>query len=210
MENKQRPVLFYTVVVYIIYFTFTLASNVVGPMLGNIMQHYSIGVQSGGVMTFAQNIGGCIAIVVVALNLDRLNKPFVMMFPIAIFAVMMLFIGLVPPFLLFVLLFLVVGMATSTSDAVGNAVVADLHHKNRNMMLNLMHGTAALGAVVGPVSYTHLDVYKRQSQACWRMGMTGCLLSSKYSSRAGAICRYVSTMVQDISFPSHSSRLTVA
>ncbi|MGI5849106.1 MAG: MFS transporter [Christensenellales bacterium] len=148
--NKQK-IYIYTGVVFLAQLCLCISFNIVGPLLSDIMQHYAIELDGGGLMTLFQNIGGTLAIILLAIIMDKLNKPATFIAPLLLMAASMLLIGIVPPYAVFMLMFLFFGISISTMDMVGNAIIPDIHSEKRNAALSLLHGIAPIGAVISPV-----------------------------------------------------------
>ena len=53
-------------------------------------------------------------------------------------------------------------VVTGGSRGIGRAVCVALAKQGCNVVVNYCHGEAAAAETAAPVSYTHLDVYKRQ------------------------------------------------
>ena len=150
METTKR-VYFFTGIIFFAIFCLCVAINIVGPLLSDIMQYYSIQLNGGGLMTLFQNIGGTLAIILLSLVMDKLNKPATFIVPLVLMAVSMLMIGIVPPYAVFMLMFLFFGVSISTIDMMGNAIVPDIFPDKRNTALSLLHGIAPIGAVASPL-----------------------------------------------------------
>jgi fucose permease len=151
MNVDKRHINVFTGVVFCAIFFMCMANNIIGPLLGNIMQHYSIRLDSGGLMSMFQNIGGTFAIILFSLIMDKFNKTIAFVAPMFFLAVFMLIVGSAPAYPFFMAAFLFMGISFSTMDILGNALVADVQQENRNKALSIMHGFASVGAVIAPM-----------------------------------------------------------
>ncbi len=151
MDIRKRQVSIYTVVVFGAMFFMCMSNNIVGPVLGDIMRHYAIRLDGGGLMSMYQNIGGTAAIILFSFIMDRLNKTAAFTGPMFCIALSLLLIGTAPSYAVFMLLFLFFGISFSTMDMMGNALVADVQHERSGSALSLMHGIASIGAVAAPL-----------------------------------------------------------
>ncbi|MGI6174874.1 MAG: MFS transporter [Christensenellales bacterium] len=151
VDKRKAKIYFFTGVLYFATMSMCMSNNLIGPLLGDIMQHYSINLDSGGLISFFQNIGGATAIIILAFVMDKLNKPIAYMVPLFLLGAAMVLIGFVPPYVLFMLLFLIMGISISTIDMIGNAIIPDIHQEKRNAALSLLHGVAPVGALVVPL-----------------------------------------------------------
>jgi MFS family permease len=151
MHANRKQINLYTAVVFASIFFMAMANNIVGPLLSDIMQHYSIKLAGGGLMTMFQCIGGTLAIILVSIVMDKLNKPVVFMAAVFALSAAMVLIGTAPSYTVFMMLFLFFGMFLSITDMTGNAIVPDVQQERSGAALSLMHGIASIGAVIAPV-----------------------------------------------------------
>ncbi len=151
MNSNKKQVNLFTAVVYCAVFFMCMSNNIVGPLLSNIMQHYSIRLDGGGLMSMFQNIGGTLAIILFSFIMDKLNKPVAFMAPMLFLAIAMLLIGTAPAYAVFMILFLFFGISFSTMDMMGNAIIPDVQRERSDAALSLMHGIASIGAVLAPL-----------------------------------------------------------
>ena len=151
MNINKKQINIYTAVVFGAVFFMCMSNNIVGPLLGDIMAHYDIRLDGGGLMSMYQNIGGTAAIILFSFVMDRLNKTVAFTVPMLFLALSMLLIGIAPSYAIFMLMFLFFGISFSTMDMTGNALVSDVQQKKRDSALSLMHGIASIGAVAAPL-----------------------------------------------------------
>ncbi|MGI6169533.1 MAG: MFS transporter [Christensenellales bacterium] len=155
-EKHAWPVMLLAITLYLQNFIFALSYNIIGPMLDNILKFYEMGVDSGGMMTLFQNVGGLIAVFVLMLVMDRLNKPATIMLPIAVFVASLLLMGLAPQFAIFMLLYGTLGMSMGTMDSLANAIIPDIFVEGRTRALSFLHGAFGLGAIASPIVVSSL------------------------------------------------------
>ena len=151
MNISKKHINIYTAVVFGAMFFMCMSNNIVGPLLGDIMSHYDIRLDGGGLMSMYQNIGGTAAIILFSFVMDRLNKTVAFTVPMLFVALSLLLIGTAPPYAVFMLMFLFFGISFSTMDMTGNALVSDVQHEKCDTALSLMHGIASMGAVTAPL-----------------------------------------------------------
>lgn len=151
MTRKTAGICIYTAIVFITLLFQCMSNNIVGLLLGNIMRDYSINLAAGGVMAAFQNIGGALSIILLACIMDKLNKMAVLIVPLALLAISLLLIGSGLPFCIFLVSFLLFGIALATINMLVNAIVSDVHRENHNAALNLLHCVAPIGAIFIPV-----------------------------------------------------------
>lgn len=145
--QKSRVNLF-TVIVYLSCLCMCMALNITGPVLNDIMLHYSIPLKNGGLMSFFQYGGGAVAIIIASVIVNRSNKGIAFIFPLLILGLTTLFIGLVPSFAVFMLLYLLMGMGLTLGDVLANALIPDLQRDNKNKALSILHGVTGVGAII--------------------------------------------------------------
>lgn len=151
MNINRKQINIYTAVVFGAVFFMCMSNNIVGPLLGDIMAHYDIRLDGGGLMSMYQNFGGTAAIILFSFVMDRLNKTMFFAVPMFCVGMSLLLIGVAPPYAVFMLMFLFFGISFSTMDMTGNALVSDVQQEKCNSALSLMHGIASIGAVTAPL-----------------------------------------------------------
>ncbi len=151
MNINKKQISIYTAVVFGAVFFMCMSNNIVGPLLGDIMSHYDIRLDGGGLMSMYQNIGGTAAIILFSFMMDRLNKTVFFAVPMFCVGMSLLLIGTAPSYAVFMLMFLFFGISFSTMDMTGNALVADVQQERSGSALSLMHGIASIGAVAAPL-----------------------------------------------------------
>ena len=149
-ENRNR-VKKYSISVFLGAMLFCMCMNLTGSVLNEIMIDYGIGLDNGGLMTFFQYIGGIIAICVLLIFADYMKKPRFLMIGFAVAGIMLSIIGSFLPFALFILSYFVFGAALGTIDTLNNAVLSDIHPRNMNEILCILHGMCGLGAAIIPI-----------------------------------------------------------
>jgi fucose permease len=155
-EKHAWPVMMLAVTLCFQNFIFALSYNIIGPMLDNILVFYKMGVDSGGMMTLFQNLGGLVAVFVLMILMDRLNKPATMLLPLVIFVTSLLLMGTAPQFAVFMLLYGTLGISMGMIDGLANAIIPDVFVKGRTRALSFLHGAFGLGAIVSPIVVSNL------------------------------------------------------
>ncbi|MEL7603562.1 MAG: MFS transporter, partial [Bacillota bacterium] len=151
MQSQKLRLYLYTAAICSTALLGCMANNIVGPLLGDIMRQYAISLDRGGMMSLYQNIGGVLSILLLAIVMDRLNKPFAMFAPFILLPACLLLIGATPPYAVFMLLYLLFGISLSTMDMIGNAIIPEIHPEKRDAALSLLHGSAPVGALIVPL-----------------------------------------------------------
>lgn len=151
MTGNKKNITRYSVVVFVGAMLFCMCMNLTGSVLNEIIADYELSLDSGGLMTFFQYIGGIIAIFVLLKIVDHMKKPLLLMMGFAIAGIMLLFIGNFPPLVLLIALYFIFGAALGMMDMLNNAVLSDIHPHNMAGVLCILHGICGLGAVLIPV-----------------------------------------------------------
>ena len=152
MNKTKKVISRYGIALYAGAALFCMCLNLTGSVLSEIMTDYNMNLDHGGLMSFAQYMGGVAAILVLSAVSDRLRKPVILVFGFAVTAAMLALIGGFQPFALFMVLYLILGAGLGVIDATNNAVVSDLFQENRNTMLCILHGVCGIGAIIIPIA----------------------------------------------------------
>ncbi len=151
MDNKRNTTRKYTISVYIGACIFCMCMNLTGSVLSELMTDYGIDLDSGGLMSFFQYLGGIAAIGLLFIIADRMKKPLLNMAAFIVSAAMLFLIGGFPPFTLFMASYLIFGAAIGMIDTLNNAVLTDLYPNDTNVSLSLLHALCGLGATFIPI-----------------------------------------------------------
>ncbi|MGI6169407.1 MAG: MFS transporter [Christensenellales bacterium] len=151
MAQKKTWLYLYTVILACTVLSITMGNSMLGLILGDIMGHYHISLDGGGLMSMYQNIGGTIGIILLTFLIDRINKPLFHMLPVFMAAACVLLIGTAPPYALFMMLFLLFGITIATVDVTSNAIIPDIHQEKRDALLSLLHSISPIGAILIPI-----------------------------------------------------------
>lgn len=155
--NRKLPPLLLLCSACMAMFSFAVSFTILGPMLGGILSGYSLDLSNGGSMTSFQSVGSLTAIVLLGLLGSRISKARVLSGAFLLLGLMMCAIGAAPPFMLLLLFFLIMGIATGCIDTLSSALVASLPLENSSAALNILHAGYSLGAVVGPFATLLFD-----------------------------------------------------
>ena len=141
----------YTIVLLLGAMIFNMCQNLTGSVLSDIMTDYKISLDRGGLMSLFQYAGGIAAILLFSRILDKVRKPVLLMMSFTTIAVMLSGIGFFPPFAVFLLFYLIMGIGLCITDVQQNAVISELHQENLQSMLSLLHGLCGIGATIIPI-----------------------------------------------------------
>lgn len=144
--NKKK-ILVFAVIVYFVAFCTNMSNNVTGPMLNDLMKHYSVPLADSGVFASLQNIGSVFVTFTVAVWLKRYNRARLFVVPTLLLGFTMLAIGCAPKYPLFLVLYSVMGMGIALTDVFSNALIPDLMFEKKAAALSILHGVCGLGGI---------------------------------------------------------------
>ena len=151
MKQQIKTILPYAISVYIGAAFMNMCTNLTGSVLSDIMTHYHMNLDRGGMMSFFQFMGGIAAIIIIAGISDRMKKPVLLLLAFTLTSLVLLGIGVRPPMTLFMILYLLMGATLGMIDMSNNAVLSDLFAENRDSALSVLHGVCGLGAAGIPL-----------------------------------------------------------
>lgn len=127
-----------------------------GTMLTPITENYLDGESaSRGYPNSAMQIGCIVAVLALAFLSRRLKgngKLLLISASAAVMAISMLILGTAPPFVAFVAIFAVVGLAYGTIDVLSSALVADIYGESASGMMCLLHGSHGAAGIIAPIA----------------------------------------------------------
>ena len=123
-----------------------------GTLLSPMISHYGLSSSQQGYPNSAQNIG-CIAAMFTSLwVIGRLRKQTLQTAAVALMAVLMIPLSLLPSFPAYLGLYALVGVAFAYIDAIASSMIADLHPgRNSARMMCVMHACHGLSGIVSPL-----------------------------------------------------------
>ncbi len=136
---------------FLLMFAYGLSLTMIGPLMTNLIRHYSLRLSGGGLVVSFNSIGGLLIIFVTGALIDRLPKPKLIGFLFLLYSVWLLVIGTAPVYWALLLLFFALGATTRMLDITLNAYTADLYPERRAFYLNLLHACFGIGAFIGPI-----------------------------------------------------------
>ena len=145
MPRKKASLI--SILIYIVAFIMCMATNITGACLNDVMEHYSISLSYGGLMSFCQNIGGVVAVLITMYFINKCNKLVAYIIPISVLALSLIVIGFSPIIALFFASYFFVGIGITITDVFANAILSDLNPDSKDRALSLLHGIAGVGAV---------------------------------------------------------------
>lgn len=136
------------VFVFISFFFFAIASNMLGPLATNIMEGTGLSLsQSGSLVSFMQ-IGSFSAILVSLFVMKRVRQITVTRMGYSLLVFALLAISLSSGSFLLFALYVVIGFSAFLIDSGSNAVLASDYYEKRSLYIPLLHFCYSVGAIV--------------------------------------------------------------
>jgi fucose permease len=151
LMNEKNSKLGIAVFMFAFMALFALCSAMLGTLLPQLIKGYSLKLSHAGLITFFQSFGGILSLIFGGIIADRVRKLNLIASIFFIYSITLLLIGLVPVYIIFLLLFFILGICSSMLNMVITAYLADLFPEKRSFYVNLAHTFFGLGSVVGPI-----------------------------------------------------------
>ncbi len=136
------------VFIFISFFFFAIANNMLGPLATNIMAGTGLSLsQSGSLVSFMQ-IGSFSAILLSLFVMKRLHQITVTRMGYALLVLALLAISLTSGSFLLFALYMVIGFSSFLIDSGSNAVLASDYYEKRAVYIPLLHFCYSAGAIV--------------------------------------------------------------
>ncbi|MBC3516334.1 MFS transporter [Neobittarella massiliensis] len=148
-QRKKRS----AVCIYLMVFMmgYALSTNLFGTAQPKIIQSYHLTLEQASYFSVLQSIGMLVSSAIVGLVVDRLDKSRVVGFMCLIMGLTLLAIGLMPPFLVLLALFLLLGVTSSVLDSSCASYMSDLYGDDRSKYISILHAFFGVGAMLGPL-----------------------------------------------------------
>lgn len=150
VSNKSR-IRMATFFCFAFMVAYALSFGMYSTILPSIKEGYGLNYSQSSYLGVMDSVGMAIAMVFTLLFADRIKKPTLLVVCGILFGGVMLFMGQMPVFLMFLALRLVFGMVTAIVDNICAAYLSDLYGDNRARIMAVLHVLYGVGAVIGPV-----------------------------------------------------------
>lgn len=134
-----------------IMFLFAISSTMVGSLMPDILEKYALSNIQVGYIGAVQNVGSIAAMILGFILADRFPKLKMIILFFTIYAFVITGIGRAPVYPILLVLFLLLGMASSCLNLLLSAFVSEEYGERRTTCLNLLHGLFSLGSLAGPI-----------------------------------------------------------
>ncbi len=147
--KKARTRLF--VILTILMFIYGFSVTLLGPIMPDMIDHYSLGLAQGGLFETFKNVGGILAAILGIALFDAFPKRLIVAMTFVGYIASLLLVGRAPAYVVVVTGFFFLGATTRAFDAVTNAFTADLYPERGGKALNMLHAVFGGGALAGPL-----------------------------------------------------------
>ena len=162
-----------TIYTYFLMFMNALSTNILGPIMPNILSDYAISKSDAALMLVFQSAGAIIAIFLGGILSRLVNKTHLVSGSLLLYCLCMMAIPFAPGYGGLLYIFFVLGAGNRILDMMLNAYISDLRTKNRSFFITLLHSVFGVGALMGPV-YVMVAFRSGHSwkQIFWTLGVS--------------------------------------
>ena len=153
MKSKQ----IFGLCIYISFFVISVINAIPGTMLTSLIDQYSLQSAAQGAPGAAISFGQALALIFLFWQAGRIAKPTIVAFSLAGIAVLLFAVSFMPPFVLLVFLFALLGIVFGAISSTSSSMVADLHPGvDASKYMSRLHGIFGLGGLVAPLFFMRL------------------------------------------------------
>lgn len=125
----------------------------IGPLLIPIGDTFNIGVRALSIVIVFNFIGQAVIVYFVGLIADRTGSKIIHIIFIILLAVAALIFTLINSYIMFLLLFLFMGIFSVSINIIADSSISDTFGINRGFYLNIAHAFYSLGAISSPIMF---------------------------------------------------------
>lgn len=148
-ENKNR--IGTAGMIYLLFFVYAVSTGLIGTVLATLLGDFHMDVSGGGWFTFVQYLGSAVGILLSGRLLCRCRKWKLMLVLYAVYAAGMMAVFGVASLEAFLVLLLVIGIATKMIDVTCNTMISQIFSDHKGPYLNFLHACFGIGNILGPV-----------------------------------------------------------
>lgn len=183
MEKKEEKRMQY-IVYFLFAFMFVLAvtSAVIGVLVPEMQEDYWLTYDRISYLSAAQNVGGFVTVLFGGLLADKFDKLKLIGLCALLYTICLLFSGMIPPYLLLLFLFFIIGAMCNMESVLVSAYISEIYKEKAFSYLNLSHGFFGAGSLIGPTYATVLfSLNLKWTVLYWTLAATsGCILIFYY------------------------------
>lgn len=130
---------------------FSFNVSVVGQMFGSIKAVYGLSLTQGSLLLSMQSIGGLALALMCIFFIDAFNKTKILVLSGLVLCVSLMVVGIVPPLLLLIVLFAVLGFSGGAVNTLTNSVMVETVTGKADKHITFLHMLFSVGAVSAPL-----------------------------------------------------------
>lgn len=148
MKNKNTT---YFILIYALFFTYAVGTSILGTFMVDFLNDFGMDVSEGGIFTVLYNTGCLAGVIVSAFVLKYFQNRTWILITYAVFALGMLAVSRADTLTVFLILLLLIGIATKFLDLTVNTEISAYHDEEKGFYINLLHGCFGAGSFAGPL-----------------------------------------------------------
>lgn len=146
----------FTGTIILLMFTSALCTATQGTLLTKYIDFYGLESTAQGLTSSMQSAGNLIALLLIGLLAGKLQKMSMVMISAVSIPIVFLLLGSKPAFPVFLVAFMLFGIAFGFQDSLASALMVDLNPDESGIYMNLLHGAFGLGGLTGPIFFVSL------------------------------------------------------
>lgn len=151
MESVQKRAGFVLYCLFGVMFFFAISATMTGILIPGMTESYGLSYGQVGLIGTVQSVGSFAATLFGGVLSDRFPKLRLICIVFSLYTVLLYAFGLVPPYVLLIGCFLLLGATNSILNLLISAYVSETGEEKRASYLNLCHAIYGFGSLVGPV-----------------------------------------------------------
>ena len=150
-EQNARSVKTITGIVLSSITLYSFSYSIITVMINEVVNGFSLSGVSEGMMSSMFSLGSMVALLAAPLIQGRVAKMTVLISATALQALMLMFCGLSPVFVLFCVSCSFLGVGGGLADAYSNSLLVDVHREKSTRYLGYLHGLFGVGSLLAPL-----------------------------------------------------------
>ena len=153
MKAKQ----IYTFCIYSAFFVCAIVFTTQGAMLTSWIEHYRLESAAQGAIGAAQSAGMTAALFILLLQAGRIAKNTIVTFSFISLVVLLFAVSFMPPFVLLIVLYSLIGIFYGSVSSMMSSVMADIYYgKDSSKYMSRLHGIFGIGGLMLPFFFRGL------------------------------------------------------
>lgn len=148
-NQKRRSVTAVFVIVFMM--AFALSGGMFSTALPKIIETYNLSLEQASLFSVFQSGGMLLANCFTALVVDKLDKNKMLGVMFLLMGGFLFCIGSVPPFVLILMLFVLMGIVSNVVNNACSSYMSDLYGDQRARYISILHAFFGLGSLMGPL-----------------------------------------------------------